>query len=155
MDFIDLPGIIAISDNDREQEKLTKDIALQYCKEDTTTVVLVCGANVDFENNWGLKILRDNDIPKERVIAALPMFDLIHDEDHIAGSATIEFKGPTHLVPILSKYPNVVSELFLFSLPSRNSFSGSGTYVNALDRCATNDTSRYAKMIGSHSVLAR
>jgi len=79
--LIDLPGItripLAQSDQKEDIEKITKNMAAHYCKEERTIILCVIPANQDMSTSDGLQMARELDKSGERTIGVITKIDIM------------------------------------------------------------------------------
>lgn len=79
--IIDLPGITRVPIQDSEQsgdiEKITKDMAYSYIRDDRTIVLCVIPGNQDIGNADGLQLAREVDREGNRTIGVITKIDIM------------------------------------------------------------------------------
>ncbi|KAL4444748.1 hypothetical protein ABPG74_015956 [Tetrahymena malaccensis] len=79
--IIDLPGITRIplkdSDQSEDIERVTKDMALSYIKDERTIILCVIPGNQDIANSDGLQLAREVDREGNRTIGVITKLDIM------------------------------------------------------------------------------
>jgi len=82
LSLVDLPGITknAIGDQDKNIEKITKDMARRYIKVDRTIILCVTPANVDLATSDSIQMAQEQEIDPlgERTLGVITMIDLMN-----------------------------------------------------------------------------
>lgn len=79
--IIDLPGITRIPLQDSEQggdiEKITKEMAYSYIRDERTIILCVIPGNQDISNSDGLQLAREVDREGNRTIGVITKIDIM------------------------------------------------------------------------------
>ena len=79
LSLVDLPGItrVAIGDQDKNIEQITKDMARRYIKEPRTIILCVTPANTDLATSDSIQMAQEVDPSGERTLGVLTKLDLM------------------------------------------------------------------------------
>lgn len=96
--LIDLPGIarVAVDDQPKDIEKVTKDLATRYCKDPMTIILCVIAANQDLAVSDGLHMAKDIDPEGIRTLGVLTKLDIM-DQGTDARKALMNQEVPLRL----------------------------------------------------------
>jgi hypothetical protein len=77
--LIDLPGITRIAQGDqvKDIEKITKNMAARYCKDERTIILCVVPANADMSTSDGLQMAMELDPKGERTLGVITKIDIM------------------------------------------------------------------------------
>jgi len=77
--LVDLPGItrIAIGDQPKDIERITRNMAERYCKDPRTIILTVVPANADMTNSDGLQMAQQLDKKGIRTVGVITKIDIM------------------------------------------------------------------------------